>query len=151
MCSLPVADEHHLDRHGGEATSNEAVVGHWPVRRRLPLAHGRRPPLDPDLAVDLRKARGLALDRKAYGRLAVAQPERGRQGLLHPPIGVLIVGLEHQVIAVATDLISLLPGRFLKKMEDERSALDDRTFIARTEARRGAELGQESNQENRRF
>ncbi len=71
MRSLPVADEHHLDRHGGEAASDEEAVGDGPIRGVLSFPHGRRPTLDPNLAVDLREARGRALDfgnARATGR-----------------------------------------------------------------------------------
>jgi hypothetical protein len=71
-----------------------------------------------------------------------------RLPLLHPPIGVLVVRREHQVVAVAADLISLPPGWFVEKVEDERSSLHDRTVIVCAEAPRGAELGQENDQEN---
>src|SRR5262249_2254138 len=53
--TLPVADEHHLDRHGREAAGEEEAVGHGPRRRNLPLANGRGLSLNFDLAVDSRE------------------------------------------------------------------------------------------------
>src|SRR5262249_20811975 len=107
---LLVADEHHLDRDESEATREEETVGHGTLRGWLPVAPGRGPPVDTHLAVDPSEARGHALDLEALGHLAAAEAECGHQRLLHPTIGVLVAGLEHQTLAVAPDLVGLLPG-----------------------------------------